>query len=352
MRTGVSLYLSTGADDNAMIVEKAVRAGATLAFTSLQIPEEAGIDHVREACQLLGLCHEAGLPLMADVSPKTLSLLGCSTMRDLIDLGIDHIRLDYGFTPAQVVELSQDFHVVFNASTITRNVVRSWRSAGADLSRFDACHNFYPKPLTGLALSAVARTNRWLADLGLGTMAFVPGDGTLRGPLHEGLPTVEAHRGATGDAIALAALELADADTDVVLVGDPDLAGATWDRMAQLSADELVLRARVDAGWEDVVSGLHHDRPDSSEYVIRSQESRGYAAVGGHAYEAIASSPRPLGSISVGNVGYARYAGELEIARRDLSCEPRVNVIGQVIDEDLPFLEHVRAGRGFRILPV
>jgi hypothetical protein len=243
--------------------------------------------------------------------------------------------------------MSHDFHVVFNASTISNDDICAWRAVGADFSRFAACHNYYPKPLTGLSLSSVERTNRHLSDLGFTVMSFVPGDGVRRGPLHEGLPTVEGHRGATGDGVALAMLDLYDASSDIVMVGDPDLADATWERFSQISADRIVLRATIEEGWEACVSGTHHDRPDSSDFVIRSQESRGYAAVGSCDFRVAPPASRPLGSISVGNEGYLRYAGELEIARRDLPVEPRVNVIGQVAASDLAFLPHIRAGRGF-----
>lgn len=347
MRTGISLYFASGYETNSKVIEKATAAGATFAFTSLQIPEETGVDYQSETRRLLALCREAGLSLIADISPTTLPKLGCSSIGELKKLGIDYVRLDFGFDAAQTVEMSHDFHVVFNASTISNDDIRAWRAAGADFSRFAACHNYYPKPLTGLSLVSVDRINRHLSDLGFTVMSFVPGDGTRRGPLHEGLPTVEEHRGAAGDGVALAMLDLYDASSDVVMVGDPDLAASTWERFSQLSNDRIVLHAAIEDGWESCVSGTHHDRPDSSDYVIRSQESRGYAAVGSCDFRAMAPAPRPLGSISVGNEGYLRYAGELEVARKDLPTEPRVNIIGQVVESDLAFLPHIRSGRGF-----
>ena len=89
----------------------------------------------------------------------------------------------------------QVFRIVVNASTVSSDEIESWREAGADVTRFAACHNCYPKPYTGLALEDIARVKLRLAALGFEIMAFVPGDANVRGPVFEGLPTVEAQRG-------------------------------------------------------------------------------------------------------------------------------------------------------------
>lgn len=352
MKCGISLYLGDGMNKNIAQVEEAAASGARFAFTSMHIPEERIDDYRGETLALLGACREAGLELIADVSPATLARLGCSSLDELAALGIGYVRLDYGFDARETVELSRTFHVVFNASTISMDDVHAWMALGADLTRFAACHNFYPKPLTGLSIERVRRVNERLRMLGLATFAFVPGDARLRGPLGEGLPTVEDHRGDSGDELVRDILELVDADTDVVLFGDPGVSSAVWSRMADLTEGEgfVRLRAQVDPSYAYVREQVHHDRVDSSEFVIRSQESRGYASLPRASFHAEAYDARPCGSISVGNDGFARYSGELEIARRDLAHEPRVNVVGQVAEEDLPWLPFIKDGRGFLLV--
>lgn len=194
MKAGISLYFGSGAEENERIIERAEEAGATHAFTSLHIPEERGVNYAGDARRLLRRLRDASIGLIADVGPDTCEKLGCARIEELGDLGFTHLRLDYGFTIEQTVELSRRFRIVFNASTITRDEIAAWRAAGADLSRFSACHNYYPKRYTGLDIQAVRETNGLLAAQGFETIAFVPGDGRLRGPLYEGLPTVEDHR--------------------------------------------------------------------------------------------------------------------------------------------------------------
>ena len=184
MQTGISLYFSEGIEQNERTIERARAAGVTLAFTSLHIPEETGVAYADAARHLLA----------CDVSPVTLDKLGCSRIEDLLDLGITTVRLDFGFNARETVELSHSFRIVFNASTISTEDIRAWQAAGADFTRFAASHNFYPKRYTALSIDEVRRINQRLTNLGFTTMGFVPGDGKLRGPLFEGLPTVEEHR--------------------------------------------------------------------------------------------------------------------------------------------------------------
>lgn len=44
---------------------------------------------------------------------------------------------------------------------------------------------------------------------------------------------------------------------------------------------------------------------------------------------------------------FMRYEGELEIARQPLEADARVNVIGSLHPDDVPYLKYVREGLGF-----
>ena len=135
MNTGISLYFSSGFEANAALVARAADAGARFAFTSLHIPEETCDDYAREARRMIALCRDAGLSLIADVSPVTLQKLGVSRLEDLLDLGIEYVRLDFGFDAARTVELSRTFHVVFNASTLSERSRASARATTSTPSR-------------------------------------------------------------------------------------------------------------------------------------------------------------------------------------------------------------------------
>lgn len=350
MRTGISVYFSGGIERNEEIIAKAQRAGASLAFTSMHIPEEEGVDYERDARYLLKLLDDAGISLIVDVGPETYGKLGCSRIEDLRDLGITHVRLDYGFSPEETVRLSRTFRIVCNASTVSKAEIAVWRAAGADFSKFVACHNYYPKRYTGLSVASVRRMNERLSALGFETIGFVPGNAEMRGPLHEGLPMIEEHRDRKDD-VALNMLEAAfGADCDAVLVGDPDLSDDAWKRFAQVSAGYIELNCDLEDDYAYLLGQVHHDRPDSSDSVIRSQESRTSLRPSWAIEPDVgAGKERPVGTVAVSNADYLRYMGEVEISRCDLPGDSRMNAVGRVAEVDRRFLPFIRNGFGFSL---
>lgn len=344
---GISLYLGTGYEKNKEIIEKAKRANLSYAFTSLHIPEESVENYAEEVKRLLDLCKRCSISLIVDIGPRTLQKLGYRRFEELKQTSISHLRVDYGFTYEQIIDLSKSFQIVFNASTLLEKDIRELQKRNADFTRFSACHNFYPKPLTGLSIAKTRSINDNLRQLGMTTMAFVAGDKELRGPLKMGLPTVEAHRRAD---VLLSMLQLIkDCHTDICIVGDIDISDKAWENVGKLSQGYVSLKADIDPAYRFITNRIHHDRPDSSEYVIRSQESRAYASQG-RLFPAQAVKPRIRGSISVSNEGYLRYSGELEIARRDLEPEPKVNIVGQIDEASLPYLDYITDGMGFELI--
>lgn len=344
--TGISLYFGNGYECNEEIVRKAKASGSSYAFTSLHIPEEQGVDYRAEMGRMLLLCKDSGLNLIADISPNTLGKLGLTSYAGLKPLGINYIRLDFGFEAAEVVALSKEYHVVFNASTITEADITAWRAAGADFTRFTACHNFYPKKYTGLSLHKIHTVNRRLKDLGFMTMAFVAGNKTLRGPLCEGLPTAEEHRG--GDVFFNMLQLFYETLSDVVLIGDVDVTDDVWRRIHEFNQGYISLRTELKERYGFLREAVHHDRPDSSDWIIRSQESRLLEEYR-RPIPPEAPAARKMGSICISNENYLRYNGELEICRLDMEAEPRVNIAGHVDADDRRYLAYIRDGMGFKL---
>ena len=354
MQVGVSLYLSDSHAHVEHTIDRATECGVTAAFTSLQIPEEQQGGARQRALHLMRRCREAGIELMADVSPRTLEWLAIPALAGLRDVGVSCVRLDYGFSDIETVELSRIFKVAFNASTTPVSRLRAWGHLGADLGRFVACHNYYPKPLTGLSLSYVKKINERFRALGVATMAFVPGDAVLRGPLHEGLPTIEGHR-MQRERLQENVLELAqEGATDIVMVGDPGMSAASWKALGLLQRNLVSIRATFAEGFAFLEGSAHRDRIDSSDMVFRSVDSRATESMANrllraaHAQEGKGGQERAMGSVCLSLASYGRYAGELEVMRVDAPADERVVVIGQVDARDCGLLRYVREGMGMR----
>ena len=346
MNIGISIYLGTGLKQNIEILKKAKAANVSFAFTSLQIPEEKVMDYERETKNLLEKCKEYGIELIADASPETVKKLSCNTIEELKTWGITSIRVDYGYSPEEVARLSKTFQIVLNASTITAKDIQDWKNAGADLSRFIACHNYYPKEYTGLSMENVCEINEFLKLKGIQTMGFVPGDMTMRGPLYAGLPTVEAHRYHKTD-ILLNMLELYfDGKCDMVMVGDIDISDEAWKSVELLNQGIIEIKAEIDKKYHFIKNMTHHDRIDSSNYIFRSIESRMLE----NRIEPENCIERKKGSICISNSKYLRYEGEMEIMRQDLPGDERVNVIGYVDLEYVKYLPYIKNEIGIRFI--
>nr|WP_284142744.1 DUF871 domain-containing protein [Peribacillus frigoritolerans] len=92
-------------------------------------------------------------------------------------------------------------------------------------------------------------------------------------------------------------------------------------------------------------SGQYKLRPDVSQDVFRLQNTRVTANV-----EPSNTAARSLGSITMDNDAYGRYRGEVQICKRDLGANHRVNVIGRVIEEDIPLLSLLKPGQTIKLI--
>lgn len=180
-----------------------------------------------------------------------------------------------------------------------------------------------------------ARKNKWLQQYGLKTAAFISGNGKLRGPIFAGLPTLEKQRYENPLA---AILELKDYNCDHVFVGDPQL---TRDAIESITnyQKQGAITLHLDTDIPELFGNEWHNRPDVARDVVRLKESRKKMFLPTEPQDNIYA--RPTGSVTIDNNLYPRYEGEIEITKRNLPCNEKVNVLAQVKDYDLPLLKYV-----------
>jgi hypothetical protein len=307
------------------------------AFTSLHIPEEKG-DLVKRMIRLLKLAEDYGMEIHADVSLNTLDHLGINKFTDLWPLGIKGIRLDDGFDKEMVISLSKVFSLSLNASTLNEDELLAVLGGGVVPESLIAWHNFYPRPETGLEEEFFHEQNRMFKKYGIPIFAFIPGAGSKRGPLHEGLPTLEKHRLMNPYAAGIELIQ----HVEGVYVGDQ---GTEDNLLENLTAYKNlnILTIRVESRL--LQSGQYKLRPDVSQDVFRLQNTRVTANV-----EPSNTAARSLGSITMDNDAYGRYRGEVQICKRDLGANHRVNVIGRVIEDDIPLLSLLKPGQTIKLI--
>ncbi|MFA1710388.1 MupG family TIM beta-alpha barrel fold protein [Peribacillus frigoritolerans] len=332
---GISFYLQDPHAETQII--HAANLGVKRAFTSLHIPEEKG-DLVKRMIRLLKLAEDYGMEIHADVSLNTLDHLGIGKFTELWPLGIKGIRLDDGFDKKTVISLSKVFSLSLNASTVNEDELLAVLGGGVEPESLIAWHNFYPRPETGLEEEFFHEQNRMFKKYGIPIFAFIPGAGSKRGPLHEGLPTLEKHRLMNPYAAGIELIQ----HVEGVYVGDQ----GTEDNLLEnlIAYKNLnILTIRIES--RILHSGLYKLRPDVSQDVFRLQNTRVTSNV-----EPSNTVARSLGSITMDNDAYGRYRGEVQICKRDLGTNHRVNVIGRVIEEDIPLLSLLKPGQTIKLL--
>lgn len=341
---GRSVYLTEFEKQKAPLA--AGSAGGAPVFISLHIGEEFAPDYpdrVRAMCSWL---REHGWRILADVSEQTAIQFGCGDILQLArDLGLWGLRLDDGFTLEEACSLAARMPIAVNASTVTPEEAAALAAAGPEVI---AIHNFYPRPETGLDPEFLQESTRMLQAAGLKVYAFIPGDEQLRGPLHEGLPTLEAHRGAAPLA-AFADLAV-HYGLEGIFAGDPGVSSYELEQIASFCADGVLpVPVHLKAGQESLYGQIFTCRPDSPSWLVRYQESRKYARQGG-LVEPADCAARPRGTITMDNLRYGRYSGEIQLMRQDLPADERVNVIGRVDPRYLLLVDCIRRGSCFKMV--
>ena len=289
--------------------------------------EEMHEGYVEQVEKMMEFLKFTGYKVIADVSRRTLEVFKEKSLPDLAErLGIDILRIDYGFTEAEMLDVAKALPICLNASTITENQAEYLQSTGYE---FHAMHNFYPRPETGIDEEQFMRKNRMLRKYGIRVMAFIPGKENLRGPIHEGLPTLEKHRNLIP---YQAFLEMRNRyGIQEIFVGDGVLSKTEAEYILRVMKEGVYSIPVKLEEKKTILNQIFTVRIDSPKEIIRIQESREYATPG-EVISPFHTIERKRGAITLDNEKYKRYSGEVQIMRADLKADERVNVIGQVED--------------------
>ncbi|GAF21575.1 outer surface protein [Bacillus sp. JCM 19047] len=348
MKLGASVYLHVPIEEQLPYLEKINEYGFQTLFTSLHIPEDDVSLYAERLKRLGRFAEEKGMALVCDVSPQSMAHLqltweNASLLRDW---GVTGLRIDYGMEAEIVADISRSLAIIVNASTVKAEDIAALKQAGVSFDHIEGWHNFYPRPETGLGRENFNNMNERLQQAGFKRMAFIPGDGK-RGPLYEGLPTLEAHRRWSPFAAWLDLYSHKAVDT--VIVGDPQLNESSLQQLAVFQQQGVILlRAKAYVDVPPIID-KHCNRPDEARDVIRSVQSRGMAQQTKQKVKPNQTIERLVGSITMDNERYGRYQGEIQLTKRDLQADAKVNVIGRVIEEDRPLLNYLKANQPFCI---
>jgi hypothetical protein len=349
---GISVYVGLGYKEDAVreYLLCAHQYGYSRIFTSLHIPEADSQTILQEFTHMAQYARQLGFRITADISPLSYKSLDIApgNIDSLCRLGIDTLRLDFGFNLQETAQLMEksELTIELNASTINEKILSAILGEGIDPARLRACHNFYPRPETGLSYRLFTERSQLFRSYGIPVAAFIASHHNPRGPIYEGVPTLEQHRYL--NPVTAAKHFLASKLVDAVLFGDPFASPEELAGVASLDERYIELAVETKPGISnlerDILLARHTNRNDPGEHVIRSQEARSLCR------EPIMKRlplPRPCGAVTIDNVDYLRYMGELQVVCHELPLDARTNVVAQVIQEELFLLEFIQPGSSF-----
>jgi hypothetical protein len=343
---GISLYLSSFDTQRDMLEQ--LLGSEYFVFTSFHIQEELNnLDHFKSKTkQMCKWLNDKGFRIIGDVSPKTLQFFEYNNIISFAnDMHLDVLRLDYGFNDEEILKIAKEFPIAFNASTVDEALVKKVIQVESDVF---ALHNFYPRPETGLDDLLFNTFNMKLNDLGIKVMAFIPGDEVKRGPIFEGLPTLEKHRQLPP---YVAFLDLAiNHNIDSIFVGDIKISDIQLNLIKKYMKDGIInIPVKFDQNYQYLEDQIFTIRVDSPRSIMRLQESREYSC-NGDIQKPYNCLNRQMGSITMDNIGYKRYTGEIQIIRETLPLDTRVNVIGNIEPKYLYLMECIKNGRKIKFI--
>lgn len=317
---GISIYLSTNIEMNSEYLLKAKEVNSSFVFTTINMPEEND-ELKKDISKVVELCKKNKMKLIVDIN--------ANSKKYIKDYENVYYRIDDGLSNDEIIALAKNNYVVLNSTTLDEEDLKYFKLKGVDFSKLYSLHNYYPKVYTGVSLKFLKKRNEIYKKYGLKTMAFIPGD-LKRGPIFEGLPTVEEHRYMD---ILQASLELIANDTDVILLGDLNIKEENWERLKYLLKGIVPLRINKNI----LKNRIFENRKDYSNYVVRNIKRD-------VVLDTIVEIDKNIekGDILVTDEKGLRYKGDLEIALKNLNkLNDGRRIVASVIDKDKGLLDYL-----------
>ncbi|WP_368121220.1 phospho-sugar glycosidase domain-containing protein, partial [Bacteroides sp. MSSM.1001136sp1_RTP21357st2_E1_RTP21359_211015] len=115
-----------------------------------------------------------------------------------------------------------------------------------------------------------------------------------------------------------------------------------------LSLDRELAKEATKVERRFILEEPHLVRGDSSDYMLRSSQSR--ITHRGEYFAPHNTHTIQRGDILIDNSLYTKYAGEAQIALLQMENVGKTNVVGRVLERDLPLLDMLKAWQKFKFI--
>ena len=357
-RLGLSIYPEKSTlEEIKSYLKDASELGFSRVFSCLLSVNKPAEEIKKEFTEINTYAHELNYEVIVDVSPRVFGELNIS-YKDLSffkEIGADGIRLDAGFSGLEESIMTYNPEGLIVEINMSNNVhtIDTIMDYRPNKYKLYGCHNFYPHRFSGLNLDFYKECTQRFSKYGLNTAAFVTSqDKRAFGPwpTTEGLPTLEIHRNLPLDVQVKhhIAMELVD---DILISN----CYPTKDELESLKGLNLnlvtfnveLVKDIPEIEKKIVLEEFHFNRGDQNDYFIRSTQSR--VKYKGHNFKVFnAPSVIKKGDIIIESSEYGHYAGELQIALKDMENSGKSNVVGKVVDIEHFILDELKPWQKFK----
>lgn len=350
-RLGISVYPNHKPINEIVdYIHLAGKYGFKRIFTCLISSNNKSVDEIiAEFKIMLSAANEEGMEVIADLDPTVFKNLNASinNLKVFKEMGLSGIRLDMGFSGQEESLMTYNKYglkIELNMSNGTKyvdNIV----SYMPNKENLYGCHNFYPHIYTGLDYNHFIKCSKQFKDLGLKTAAFINSSSSDHGPwpVSEGLCTLEEHRHLP---IEVQAKHLwATGLIDDVIIANAFASEEELKSLSEINKDMITLDVELvhdipEIERKIVLEEPHFNRGDISSYMIRSTQSR--VKYKGHSFHPFNTPDIKRGDILIDSDLYTRYAGELQVALKDMKNYGKTNVVGRIKEDEIFLLDYIK----------
>lgn len=335
--------------DNLAYIDLANKYGFKRVFTCLLSVEGDKEKTIDEFKKTIAHANSYGMEVIADINSEVFEYLGTGydDLKVFKEMGLAGIRLDQGFSGSEESIMSFNTYglkIEFNMSSGTK-YIDNVLSFKPNRDNIMGCHNFYPHRYSGIGYDHFIRCSEQFKNYNIRTAAFVSSKSAKFGPwpVSEGLCTLEEHRNLP---IEIQAKHLFASDLiDDVLIANAFASEADFKALSELDPNLLAFKVILEKGISPIERGiildtLHFNRADVSEYMVRSSKTR--VKNPGDDFKPFNTIDIKRGDITIDNVEYGNYTGELQIALRDRKNFGNTNVVGRIEAEEIFLADGLR----------
>lgn len=353
-RLGFSVYPDHGSDEEIKeYIDLAYKYKFQRVFMCL-LSVDSNRDNLKRFKSIAEYAKEKGMYVIADVSPNIFETMSISfrDLRFFKDLGLKGIRLDYGFSPQEEAIMTQNnlgLTIELNTSLGVERL-EPILAYDANIDQLRGCHNFFPHRYTGISREHFLYCSSGYVQKHLSTSAFVSSKHARFGPwpVEEGLCTLEEHRDLPID---VQAKDLWSTNlVDEVIIGNAFAREEEFKALSEVNPYRMSFKVQCVEGISEVekeilFENIHRNRGDVSEFMIRSSDTRAY-------YKEETILPHNTvnikrGDVLIDNDLYGKYAGEVQIALKDMVNSGKTNVVGRIREEEIYLLDRIQANEHF-----